>query len=331
MNIVNRKPGLYLLMLMCSVSAMGQDPFFSQFYSGILLLNPGYTGTAHIPRISASYRNQAPALGSPFVTYNASYDVPVEILGGGLGVNLNNDVQGPGILNRTSLDALYAYHLAVTSKITVSAGFQASYSYRLLRTGDFLMPDGLGPGGIYLGHMEPVSDRNRGYPDFAVGFVAYNRNIYGGVSMHHLTRPDMSLSKSRHQPLPRKLTVHGGMFISIYEKGPGREALKLNPNLVYIHQAGFRQLNYGLDAIYRIVYAGVWIRHGIDFQANAFIIHFGYDQSYFRLGYSCDFSMLNPWSEMRNMGAHEISFLLKLDHNKKRSRSNSRAIKCPKI
>ena len=315
---------------MCSAGAWGQDPFFSQFYSSILFLNPAYTGTAHIPRISASYRNQAPALGSPFVTYNAAYDVPVEILGGGLGVNLSNDVQGSGTMNRTSVDALYAYHLAVTSKITISAGFQASYSYRLLRTSDFIMPDGLDPSGTYQGHMESISDQNRGYPDFAVGFLAYNRNIYGGVSMHHLTKPNMSLSKSQQQPLPRKLTVHGGMYISIYEKRLGREALKLNPNLVYVHQAGFRQLNYGLDAIYNVVYAGVWIRHSIDFQVNAASLHFGYDQSFFRIGYSYDFNMLHPWKEMANMGAHEISFLLKLD-NKKRSGSNSRAIKCPKI
>lgn len=313
-------------MLMCSASAWGQDPFFSQFYSSILLLNPAYTGTAHIPRISASYRNQAPALGSPFVTYNASYDVPVEILGGGLGVNLSNDVQGPGVLNWTSIDALYAYHLAVTSKISLSAGFQASYSYRLLRTGDLVLPDRLDGSA----DVESISDQNRGYPDFAVGFMAYNRNIYGGVSMHHLTKPNMSLSKSQNQPLPRKMTVHGGMFFSIYEKRLGREALKLNPNLVYIQQAGYRQLNYGLDALYKVVYAGVWIRHSIDFQVNAASLHFGYDQSYIRLGYSYDFNMLQPWNEMRNMGAHEISFLLKLD-NKKRSMSNARAIKCPKI
>ena len=136
-----------------------------------MFLNPAYTGTAHMQRISATYRNQVPALGSPFVTYNASYDRPVEILGGGVGINLSNDVQGSGTLNKTSIDALYAYHLALTSKITLSAGFQASYSFRLLRTGDFILPDGLDQSGIYLGHMETVSDQNRGYPDFQLEWI----------------------------------------------------------------------------------------------------------------------------------------------------------------
>jgi len=120
------------------------------------------------------------------------------------------------------------------------------------------------------------------------------------------------------------------MFIAIYEKRFGREALKLNPNIVYVHQAGFRQLNYGFEGIYKVVYAGVWIRHSLDFQMNATSLHFGYDHTWFRIGYSHDFNMMHPWKEMSNTGAHEISLLLKLD-NKKGSRSNQRAIKCPKI
>lgn len=313
-----------------TVLLAGQDPFFSQFYASGLYLNPAFTGTSQLSRVSATYRNQSPGLGSPFVTCNASYDQPVEILGGGIGINISNDVQGPGILNRTSIDALYAYHLPVTSRITISAGFQASYGFRVLRTSDMILPDGLDPTGIYLGHLEPISDQNRGYPDFAVGFLAFNRYAYAGASMHHLTKPNMSLSKSQQHPLSRKLTLHGGMFFSLYEKRFGREALKLNPNLVYIHQAGFRQLNYGLDAVYRVVYAGVWLRHSIDFHLNALSFHFGYDHSYFRIGYSHDFNMMQPWKEMSNMGAHEISVLLKLG-DKNGNRSSSRAIKCPKI
>ena len=264
------------------------------------------------------------------MTYNASYDQPVEILGGGVGINLNNDVQGSGILNRMSIDALYAFHLEVNPKLMITAGFQASYSYRLLRTSDMILPDGLDQTGIYI-DTEPISDQRNGHPDFAVGFLAYNRNAYAGVSMHHLTKPNQSLSKSHFHPLPRKLTVHGGIFISLYERRFGREALKLNPNLVYIQQADFRQLNYGTDVIYKGVYGGIWIRHSIDFQVNAMSLHFGYDQSFFRIGYSYDFNMMDPWREMSNMGAHEISFLLKLEYNKRGSANKSRAIKCPKI
>jgi len=267
-------------------------------------------------------------MGSPFVTYNAAYDMPVRLLQGGIGINIMNDVQGATI-NKTSIDALYSYFLAVSPDFVINAGFQASYVHRFLKTSDMILPDGLDATGIYLGHSEPIADMSKGYPDFAVGFVMYNRFAYGGVSMHHLTRPNTAYSKNYYQPLPRKLTVHGGIFFSIYEKKLGREALRLNPNLVYIHQGGFRQANYGLDVIYNYLCAGIWFRHSSSFAMNAFSVHFGYEHDFFRIRYSYDFNVMDPWRTMRNMGAHEVTFLLKLEY-KKGQRINFKAIKCPK-
>ena len=325
---MNRTFLIAILFIVFQLKLSGQDPFFSQFYNSILVLNPAYAGAIHQPRVSASYRNQIPAMGSPFVTYNASYDMPFRLLQGGIGINIMNDVQGATI-NKTSIDAIYSYFLAVSPDFVINAGFQASYTHRFLKTAGMILPDGLDATGIYIGHSEPIADMSKGYPDFAVGFVMYNRIAYGGVSMHHLTKPNTSYSKTYHQPLPRKLTVHGGIFFSIYERKLGREALKLNPNLVYLHQGDFRQLNYGLNVIYNYLHAGLWFRHSPSFAMNAFSVHFGYEQDIFRIGYSYDFNVMDPWRAMQNMGAHEVTFLLKLEY-KKGQRVNFKAIKCPK-
>ena len=270
-----------------------------------------------------------PALGSPWVTYNASYDQPVRVLQGGMGINIMNDAQGPA-LNRISADAMYAYFLAVNSRLTLHAGFQASYVYRSLRTSELVMPDQVSLYDSPVPTQESTGNLSNGYPDFAIGFAAFTRNAYAGISMHHLTKPDLSMSRSSRQPLQRKLTVHGGAFFPLYERRLGREALKLNPNLVYFHQAGFRQINYGLDVIYKVLYAGVWFRHNIDFLMNAFIVHLGYEHDYFRIGYSHDFNVSGPWRNMQNMGSHEITFLLKLEY-KGGPRERFRTIKSPKI
>ncbi len=314
-----------LIIIAFHLQVQAQDPYFSQFFNSLLYLNPAYAGSAHQPRISASYRNQMPALGSPYVSYNASYDQPVKLLHGGLGINVMNDVQGPA-LNHISADVMYSYFLAVNPELMVNAGFQASYCHRFLRRAELVLPDEVSGNPS----QETWGDMNKGYPDFAIGFVAFTRTAYAGVSMHHLTRPDLSMSESARQSLPRKLTVHGGIYLSLYERRLGREALKLNPSLVYLHQAGFRQANYGLDVIYKSLYAGVWFRHSLDFAMNAFIIHLGYDHEYFRFGYSHDFNVYNPWRNMPNMGAHELTFLLKLEY-KKGPRDRFRTIKSPKI
>ncbi len=315
-----------LIFLVSYLPVRGQDPYFSQFFNSILYLNPAYAGAAHQPRISAAYRNQMPAMGSPWVSYNASYDQPVRVLQGGLGINIMNDVQGPA-LNRISADVMYAYYLAVNPGLTIHAGFQASYVHRFLKRSALVLPEEVGD---MPANMENLGDLNKGYPDFAIGFVAITRIAYAGVSMHHLTRPDLSMSKSLRQPLPRKLTVHGGIFIPLYERRLGREALKLNPGLVYQHQAGFRQLNYGLDVIFKDIYAGTWFHHSLDFSVNGFTLQLGYDHDYFRFGYSHDFNVSSPWRNMRNMGAHELTFLLKIETGR-RPRDRFRTIKSPKI
>ena len=242
---MNKKLLITLILSTFLSQARGQDPYFSQLFNSILYLNPAYAGSAHQPRISAAYRNQMPALGSPWVIYNASFDMPVKTLQGGLGVNIMNDAQGPA-LNRISADAMYSYFLALNSRITINAGFQASYNHRFLKRSALVLPDEIG---IPATSQEVIGDMSKGYPDFAVGFVGFARNIYAGISMHHLTRPNLALSGGPRQSLPRKLTVHGGMYLPLYERRLGREALKLNPNLVYLHQGNFRQINYGLDVI----------------------------------------------------------------------------------
>jgi len=323
---MHKKLLIALILSTFLLQVQGQDPYFSQFFNSILYLNPAYAGSAHQPRISAAYRNQMPALGSPWVSYNASYDMPVKLLQGGLGINIMSDAQGPA-LNRISADAMYSYFLAVNSQLTINAGFQASYSHRFLKRSALVLPDEVDAQGT---SQEVIGDMNKGFPDFAIGFVGFTRNIYAGVSMHHLTRPNLAMSGGPRQSLPRKLTVHGGMYLSIYERRLGREALKLNPNLVYLHQGGFRQINYGLDVICKNIYAGAWFRHSLDFAVNAFTIHLGYEHEYFRFGYSHDFNVYSPWRNMQNMGAHELTFLLKLE-NRRGPRDRFRTIKSPKI
>lgn len=323
------KQAILLAGFFLTLPVRGQDPYFSQFFNSLLYLNPAYTGAAHKPRVSVAYRNQMPALGSPYVTLDASYDQPVKVLQGGLGINIMNDRLGPA-LNRFRADLSYAYFLALNQRITLHAGFQASYCHRFLNRSEIVLPEELDGGGSAGSSGEVVGNLSRGYPDFAVGFAAFTRFAYAGISMNHLTRPDMSMgSGGGRQPLPRKLTVHGGIYIPIYEKRLGREALKLNPSLVYMHQAAFRQLNYGLDVVYKSIYAGLWFRHSLDFNMSAFSLHIGYEHEYFRIAYSHDFNVAGPWRTMNNTGAHELTLLLKLETNRG-GRDPFKTIKSPK-
>ncbi len=308
-----------------------QDPFLSQYYSNSIFLNPAFTGTAHMVRFSMGYRNQYPALGSSFVNYHAAFDMPSNLLQGGVGVNIMNDVQGNGTLRNMSVDGIYSYALTVNPEFTINAGFQASYGMRHLKTGDLFFPDGYdNVTGIYFGSVEEISDQTISYPDFSIGFLGYTRTWYTGIAVHHLARPNISFSKNYREPLPRKYTFHAGIYIPVFEKRFGREAVKINPNIVVIQQGSQRQINLGAEVIRKVFFAGIWSRQNIHFGLTSFTVVAGYQDQHIRFGYSFDFNMAKPWISNVGNGAHEIAFIYRLDY-KTENKKKYKAIKCPKI
>jgi type IX secretion system PorP/SprF family membrane protein len=105
---------LILIFVGFSGTVLAQDPEFTQFYANPLYLNPAFAGSTRCPRISLNYRNQWPALSGTFVTYSASYDQYVDVLGGGIGLLVLNDKAGEGTLTTSNISAVYAYQLNVT-------------------------------------------------------------------------------------------------------------------------------------------------------------------------------------------------------------------------
>ena len=127
-----------LVTVMVAVHAgWAQDPAFSQFYANPLFMNPAMAGVEGPAKVYVGYRNQWPGATDPYSTYHASYEQYITSLQGGVGVHVINDRQGAGIFNSISLDAIYSYHLRVSSDLMVTGGFQASVGQRNMN------PDGL--------------------------------------------------------------------------------------------------------------------------------------------------------------------------------------------
>jgi type IX secretion system PorP/SprF family membrane protein len=319
----------FIFLALADISA--QDPLFSQYNASPLFVNPAFAGTSQITRFSLCYRNQNLAMGSSYVSYYASYDQYIELFQGGIGFNILHDVQENGMLRLLSADAIYAYSIMVNPKLTVSAGIQASYSYRSMQTGSLRFTDGVDPvDGSYTVQGDNSLHEQKGYPDVAVGFLGITRFSYLGFAAHHLNMPNMSFQTSRRVPLPWKFTLHGGTVLPLYERRFGREALRLNPNIVLTYQGGHSQFNYGLDIWAGSLYVGLWGRQHLPLTVSSVIVTGGYSGDWFRVGYSYDFSILSPYMAIMNSGAHEISFSLKLSRESSQ-RMKRKTIKVPII
>lgn len=296
-----------------------QDPQFTQFYANPLYLNPAFAGSVRCPRLVLNYRNQWPAIPGTYVTYSASYDQHFDGINGGVGLIATNDVAGEGTLTTTNISGIYSYHLEVSRKFSLKAGFQATYGQRVLDWTKLNFGDQIDPryGFVYATNETFGPDR-KSFIDFSAGILGYSENFYFGFAAHHLTQPDQGfLNVSR---LPLKLTGHMGAVIPLERKTRFNDPAKISPNILYQRQQDFNQLNIGMYFQKSPFVAGLWYRN-----RDAFIALIGIQQGMFKFGYSYDITV----SRLTNAtaGSHEISFAMQFECKTKKKRY--RTINCP--
>ncbi|HMN05830.1 MAG TPA: type IX secretion system membrane protein PorP/SprF [Flavobacteriales bacterium] len=309
------------LSILGALSAVAQDPQFTQFYANPLYLNPAFAGTARCPRVALNYRNQWPALSGTFVTTSASYDQDVRGLMGGLGLLVTSDQAGKGTLNTTTVSGIYSYTQAVSRKFSIKAGFQATYFQKSLDWNKLTFGDQIDPrrGFIYATNDVPRGG-SVGNADFSAGILGYTDIFFVGFAAHHLTEPNESLIVGTSK-MPMKLTAHGGAAIPLGMKGKYGEAkTKLSPNILYQQQAAFRQLNLGMYVDHGPIMAGLWYR-----SRDAFIALIGFHTEHLKFGYSYDVTTSKLTTA--TAGSHEVSVTLQFDCKKKRRRV--RTVPCP--
>lgn len=293
-----------------------QDPQFTQFYANPLYLNPAMAGTARCPRFCLNYRNQWPAISGNYVTYSASYDQHVDALGGGIGILVTNDRAGRGILNTTNAALMYSYQLNVSRKFTLKFGLQAAYFQKSIDWSRLTFGDMIDERRGFIYDTKEVPGKNsKGGADFAAGVFGYTKRFYGGFAAHHITQPDEGLLTT--SKLPLKITGHFGALLPVGDKS---KEIYISPNIIYQRQQNFQQLNLGLYVSKGSIVGGLYYRN-----QDAFIMLLGFQQQFFRIGYSYDVTV----SKLTNAtaGSHEISFSIVLECRAKKKKF--RTVNCP--
>ena len=310
--------------------ASAQDVIFSQFYANPLYMNPAFAGSKVCPRISLNYRSQWPSLVSAFTTVSASYDQYIDPLHGGVGAILMTDRQGDhGALQTSSLAVMYAFRFQLARELWVNAGLKAGVVNTSLNWNDLRFPDMIDriQGFTGMTSAQMPEHTNKWYLDFDAGLMVYGSSWYAGFAASHLTQPSNGFYGVTE--LPIKLTGNVGALINIAEEARRTSSLGLgtpvlSPNFIYQYQAGFHYFNYGLYLDWMPFLVGLWFRNGIE-NADAFIFQIGFQQDYFKVGYSYDVTV----SKLANntSGAHEISIGILLPCPEKKHKV--KAIRCP--
>jgi type IX secretion system PorP/SprF family membrane protein len=195
---------------LCLTVQAQQKPHYTQYVLNQYILNPALTGIENYVDVKVSHRHQWVGLdGAPVTTYvtvhspigkkdfrttATSYRVPGENPRGksyweeytaaephhGIGLQVINDRTGP--LNHFSAYATYAYHIGISARTSLAAGFGAGFM-NLSLNGSKL---DFGPASPVDPAVYTSGDINKFKPDFIAGIYLYSADYFVGLSAQQI-------------------------------------------------------------------------------------------------------------------------------------------------
>jgi type IX secretion system PorP/SprF family membrane protein len=322
---------LFWLAILC-FPAQAQDPQLSQFFSAPIYTNPAFTGASKKLRINGSARTQNTILKETYQTAVVSVDAYVPFWYGGLGLLILADKAGSTNVTNTSLSGIYSYNVDLNKKLAFNFGLQGSFIQSGYDESRLIFPDMLDKKlGAVLQTKEQFILDHKNYFNFATGFLLYNDKIYGGMAVHNLLEPNQSFvnidGASAELVLPRRYTAHFGLNIETVRTRNPAEQVHLSPNVLFMKQQNFYQVNLGLYVRDKNLLLGGWLRQ-TSRNLDSYILMIGFRRPEFKCIYSIDFVTTKSTAGL-NL-SHELSLGFEIaNYIKKRRYYHGRKIKDP--
>jgi type IX secretion system PorP/SprF family membrane protein len=317
----------FVLLLSTVFTTVGraQDPVFSQFYAAPLQLNPAFAGNAYAPFLAMNYRSQWASFtddGGGYSTYAVSYDQFFKGFNSGFGISLLSDNAGGGLYKRNMANLVYSYRVPINNELTAKIGIEAGIIQNSIDYDRLIFLDQLDPitgarnpdGSIRPSQEVRPAQTSRTLLDIGTGFLMYGKGLYVGFVAKHLNTPNegfLNTSQNLLIGMPTRFTLHGGYEIVFKRATRYRPAMYVSPNILFVKQGDLGQINVGAYGSFGSVFLGAWFRQAFS-QPDAGIVTIGFQQDYFKLGYSYDFSVGRGLAG-RSGGSHEVSLIFNFD------------------
>ncbi|MBI9066482.1 MAG: PorP/SprF family type IX secretion system membrane protein [Salinivirgaceae bacterium] len=269
-----------------------QDIAFSQQFSNLVAINPAFSGTTLGERINFYYRNQWLGNHSGFQNFGFTYDSYLSKYNSGIGVLVNNDIQGAYIA--PSIDISYSYIIKLDRDFYLSMGLQAGINQKYLSTSKLEFEQ----------NESIASGLKKTYPDFVTGIIGLSKNTYFGLAVDHIGKPYTGVFSSQDSRLNRKYSLFAGYIYELKTRLISQHRY-ISPNVLVQLQGLQQNINWGIAFQYENLLGGLWVRHNLEPHFESTIIYLGYKTKSFRFTYSYDVNIGKRTTRM--IGAHEIS------------------------
>jgi type IX secretion system PorP/SprF family membrane protein len=312
-------PGFLLFIVFTSHAQ--QRPHYTQYILNNYIINPAVAGIENYTDVKISHRHQWIGIqDAPVTTYltihgsigkedtrtnptsyvpegenprGRSYQENYEAAKPhhGWGAQIINDKTGP--LTRFSAYGTYAYHLGLTAKTSLSAGFSLGVTNNTLNANKLIFDNPIDPAVATSGYL------NKLRPDLNFGLWLYGADYFAGVSLFQIIPQGLEFS---NDTLKVKGKTYPHTFLTAGYKFYAGEDVSIIPSAVLRY---VDPLPLGVDLNVKFQYrdrvwagAGYRIGDGVSAMVGLSI------SSVFNVGYAYDYTT----SKLQNFsrGTHEI-------------------------
>ncbi len=321
---------LYIITLsLCLFSflAKGQDAVYSQFYADQLQLNPALTGLVAAPVVTLNYRNQWPNIPDAYTTFSAAYSQYLPRLHSGLGLRAEGDIAAGGLYTGVRIGLFYAYDIRFRDDLYIRLGLEGAFVNKRINWQKLIFLDQLNvatgtlnaQGTPNISNEKMLSNSNT-YFDMSLGGVVNTKYFYAGFTAKHFNVPKERFigSEEGNDELPVAFSFHAGSEFRLTRRNKIGTRAFLSPNVLFLKQQKFHQINVGAYLRYGIILGGIWFRHTFT-NSDAVIFMAGIQKGIFKIAYSFDWTVSSLG--MRTGGAHEIALLFNFGSNSSSSQN----------
>jgi len=306
-------------------TVQAQDIHFTQFNAAPLTVNPAFTGNFDGQwRAAAIYRNQWASVTTPFVTYGASFDMPIihdltvdDYLAAG--VQLFNDKAGDGNLSNFSGLVSIAYHKFLgggreSPNKALSVGFQGGYTNKSIDVSKLYFGDEFQNGQFNPGIGSEALNTKINYFTVNAGISwshapSENFSYTIGLGANNLNQPQESFEKKQNSEVGLGIRYTGQVGAIWYLN----EKFSLRPAFLYQTQATANEFIAGNEFNLIVgnpefrqfatnVFVGGWYRTG-----DAVMVTAGVEFKQLRIGVSYDYNTSALKTASNGNGGFEIS------------------------
>lgn len=309
---------LFFIIISCCIYSKvnAQDPVFTQYFLVPETLNPGFSGFMETTYAGIIHREQWPDLDLKIDTDYVFVNTWNENMNSGYGISILNQRENATNYNFTQVNANYAYRVRISDDWDFRPAIEIGFGLKSFAFQNLLLADQINirTGIVNTNSIDPLLSTDKvSFFDATAGMVFNTENMWIGLSMKHLNKPNISFTQDGNVPLNTFFSLSTGYEFPLANYIDVKffpYATKMFVTSNYMQQGRYNRLDIGASILFEKMFFGATAvtnpaKNGINSQLLTSVNLFtGLQYDRLRLGIAYD---LNTTKIGKTGGIYELS------------------------